>query len=359
MVNVLHVAQSAEYGLARFLSDLLADQVARGWTVTFAGPADFAAPEGVEHVTWAATREPGRSVVAEARALAAIVERVDPDAVHLHSSKAGLAGRATIRRRRPTLFQPHAWSFLAVSGATRMAVLAWERLAVRWTTAVICCSEAELRQGEAHKVRVRSEVVPNAVDVSRFADVDRAAARRRLGFRSGEPVVVCIGRLSHQKGQDVLLAAWPAVRDAVPDARVVLVGDGPDRAALAAQSSDGVQFVGHQPAVEDWLAAADVVAQPSRYEGLALSVLEAMAAGRSIVATDVEGMREAIGQGGAIVPPGDAKALAAAITERLIDPERADAEGRAGRERAARSHDLRGWGERIAEVTLDVVMRRQ
>lgn len=357
-MKVLHVAQSAEYGLARFLGDLLADQVARGWTVSFAGPADFAVPDGVEHVTWTATRQPGRTVVAEARALAAVVERVDPDVVHLHSSKAGLAGRATIRRRRPTLFQPHAWSFLAVDGATRQAALWWERLAVRWTTAVVCCSEAEQRQGEANKVRVRSEVIPNAVDVSRFDDLDRAAARRRLGLPSGAPLVVCIGRLSHQKGQDVLLAAWPAVRAAVPEARLALVGDGPDRAALAAQSSDGVQFVGRQPGVEDWLAAADVVAQPSRYEGLALSVLEAMAAGRSIVATDVEGMAEAIGQGGAIVRPGDAKALAAAITERLVDPERATAEGRVGRERAARSHDLRGWGERMAEVTLDVVMRR-
>lgn len=357
-MKVLHVAQSADYGLARFLGDLLADQVARGWTVSFAGPADFAVPDGVEKRTWTATRAPGRTVVAEARALAAVVDDVDPDVVHLHSSKAGLAGRATIRGRRPTLFQPHAWSFLAVSGATRMAALAWERLAVRWTTAVICCSESEREQGERSGIRVRSEVIPNAVDVSRFGTVDRAAARRRLGLPSTAPLVVCVGRLSHQKGQDVLLAAWPLVRAAVPEARLVLVGDGPDRAALAAQSSDGVQFAGRQPAVEDWLAAADVVAQPSRYEGLALSVLEAMAAGRTVVATDVEGMAEAIGQGGAIVPPGDVKALAAAITERLLDPERAEAEGRAGRERAARSHDLRGWGERMAEVTLDVVMRR-
>lgn len=356
-MNVLHVAQSADYGLARFLGDLLVDQVARGWTVSFAGPAAFAVPDGVEHVTWTATRQPGRGVVAEARALAAIVERVDPDVVHLHSSKAGLAGRATIRRRRPTLFQPHAWSFLAVAGPTRQAALLWERLAVRWTTAVICCSEAEERQGEANKVRVRAEVIPNAVDLSRFATVDRAAARRRLGLPSGPPIVVCVGRLSHQKGQDVLLAAWPAIRAAVPEARLVLVGDGPDRTALAAQSSDGVQFAGRQLAVEDWLAAADVVAQPSRYEGLALSVLEAMAAGRSIVATDVEGMAEAIGQGGAIVPPDDAEALAEAVTERLVDPERAEAEGRVGRERAAHSHDLRGWGERMAEVTLDVLRR--
>lgn len=352
------MAQSAEYGLGRFLSELLADQSARGWPVVFAGPVDAPVPEGVAHLEWRAGRDPGATVVAESRALGALVRDVGPDVVHLHSSKAGLAGRAMVRRSVPTLFQPHAWSFLAVEGATKVAATAWERWATRWTDVVVCCSEGERQQGLRAGIRARYEVVPNAVDLSRFVHADRAAARARLGLDAG-PLAVCVGRLSHQKGQDVLLDAWPSVRSAVPEARLVLVGDGPDREALEQQAKEleHVSLVGRQAAADDWLVAADVVVQPSRYEGLALTVLEAMAAGRSVVAGDVEGMAEAIGRGGAVVAPGDAAALAAAIAERLLDPEQAEAEGRTGRERAARSHDLRGWGERMAELTLDVLRR--
>ncbi|HVF76126.1 MAG TPA: glycosyltransferase [Acidimicrobiales bacterium] len=354
MPRVLHVAQSADYGLARFLFDLVGDQVERGWTVGFAGPADAPLPEGADRIAWAASREPHRDVPAESRRLAGIVEAFQPDVVHLHSSKAGLVGRLVLRGRRPTIFQPHAWSFLAVGGATRAAAVMWERAAIRWTEVVVCCSQAEYRQGEEHGIRGRYRVVPNAVDLQRFAVVDRREARERLGLGEG-PLVACIGRLSHQKGQDVLLDAWPAVRAAVSTARLVLVGDGPDREALAARAGEGVELVGRQPSVEHWLAAADVVAQPSRYEGLAITVLEAMAAGRSIVATDVEGMAEAIGGGGAIVRPGDVGALGEALVHRLRDPDLAAAEGRAGRERAAHSHDLRTWGDRMAELTLGLV----
>lgn len=341
--RVLHVTHAFEYGLARVLEHLVADQTARGWDARLA--------------SWQATRDPGRALPAELRRLAEVVAEADPDVVHLHSSKAGLAGRLVLRGRRPTIFQPHAWSFHAVGGPVRAAALAWERWAVRWTDVVVCCSTAEYREGERHRIRGRFVVVPNPVDVDRFVGVDRAAARRALHLDADAPVVVCVGRLSHQKGQDVVLHAWPTVTAALPGARLVLVGDGPDEAALAAKASglDGVSLVGCQPRVEDWLAAADVVVQPSRYEGQALTVLEAMAAGRSVVATDVEGMAEAIGPGGAIVRPGDVQALAQAVVHRLRDADLAASEGRAGRERAARSHDLRAWGERMAELTLGVL----
>jgi glycosyltransferase involved in cell wall biosynthesis len=345
---VLHVAQSADYGLARFLGELLADQARRGWPVAFAGP-QLDVDAAVELVPWEATRDPGRGVVDEARRLARIVDDVAPDVVHLHSSKAGLAGRLVLRGRRPTLFQPHAWSFLAVSGLARRAAVLWERWAARWADVVVCCSEAERRQGERARIRARWRVVSNAVDLSRLPPDDDASRDPRL--------VVCVGRLWRQKGQDVLLDAWPSVRARVPDACLVLVGDGPDREPLAARAAhlDAVELVGCQADAVPWLRRAAVVAQPSRYEGLSLTVLEAMAAGRSIVATDVEGLAEAIGPGGAIVPTEDPAALADAIVHRLRDPELAASEGRAGRERAARSHDLRGWGDRMAELTLSLV----
>src|SRR5205814_7280998 len=140
-------------------------------------------------------------------------------------------------------------------------------------------------------------VVPSAVDLAQLpvaTDRDRERARARLGLPAG-PLVVCVGRLSRQKAQDVLLEAWPRVASAVPDATVALVGDGPEEPALRARNAPNVLFAGWRDDVPDWLAAADVVAIPSRWEGLPLVVLEAMARGRSVVSADADGMAESLG----------------------------------------------------------------
>jgi glycosyltransferase involved in cell wall biosynthesis len=276
-----------------------------------------------------------------------------PDLVHLHSSKAGLAGRLALRGHRTTIFQPHAWSFEAVRGPLRAAALEWERVAARWATAILCVSEGERRRGEEHGIRARWHVIPNGVDLDGWPEAgcdERAHARAELGLPD-RPTVVCVGRLSRQKGQDLLLEAWSSVTGRVPDAQLVLVGDGPAEESLRRQGHDGVRFAGRRSDVASWLAAADVVALPSRWEGMSIGMLEAMARGRSIVAADVPGAAEALeGDGGAIVPREDAAALAAAIADRLGDPSRADAEGRAARRRAEEAHDIRAMTEAVGEL---------
>ena len=103
-----------------------------------------------------------------------------------------------------------------------------------------------------------------------------------------------------------------------------------------------MRVVGPRDDVPDWLAAADVVAVPSRWEGMALTMLEAMATGRSVVATAVSGARDALGdEAGAIVPAEDPGALADAIARRLSDRALRAAEGAEGRRRAERTHDAR------------------
>lgn len=364
-MNVLHVTQSTEYGVGAYLGDMVGDQVRRGWDVAVAGDPDSplrrrAAEARVTWLPWTAAREPGPSVLPERRALAGIVAERSPDVVHLHSSKAGLVGRLALRGRRPTIFQPQGWSFLAGAGPKRTAALWWERLGARWADVVLCCSEAERAHGEAVGIKAAWKVVPNAVDLERFRPGDRAAARGSLGLGLADdgPMVLCVGRLAvAQKGQDVLLEAWPTVTAAFPQARLVLVGEGPDRAALEAAAPDGVTFAGQHPDVRPWYQAADLVVQPSRYEGLSLAVLEALACGRSVVAADAIGMREAVGDAGAIVPVGDARALAAAVVARLRDPALAAAEGERARTRAEALYGSEAWGSAIAAVTLDVASR--
>lgn len=355
-VSVLHVTQVSDYGVAHYVHDLVTVQLAAGLRVHVAGtPAGWLH----EHVLdtggawhdWSASRSPGASTIPEAGRLARIVDRVDPDVVHLHSSKAGLAGRLAVRGRRPTIFQPHGWSYFAVAGSQSRLALAWERFAARWTTSILCVSDGERAHGEAAGIGGPWSVVPTGVDTERYSPGDRSAARAALGIADG-PVALSVARLAvGQKAQDVLIEAWRAVERDVPDATLFLIGEGPDRAALEAAAPASVRFLGERDDVATWLRAANLVVQPSRYEGLSLSVLEAMACGRSLVVTDCVGMREAVGEAGAVVPVDDVTALSRAVATRLADPVASDVEGAAGRARAHATFSRARWAAGMVDAT--------
>jgi glycosyltransferase involved in cell wall biosynthesis len=221
-------------------------------------------------------------------------------------------------------------------GTARLAALA--RLASAFVAVSGPIRDELLAAGiPAHLIRR----IPNGVDTARFAPprpAERAAARRALGLGDG-PLAVYAGRLSQEKGVDVLLDAW--TRPGRPrGATLCVVGDGPERPALAASTAalgagPSVRLEGAAADVTTWLRAADAFVLPSRTEGLSLALLEAMASGLAIVATDVGATREAAGPGGALlVPPEQPEALAAALGAVLADPERAVALGRAARARA-------------------------
>ncbi len=183
-------------------------------------------------------------------------------------------------------------------------------------------SEEMRREAAALGVRPdRVEVMPNGVDGAVFAPRDRMEARAALGIGPGR-VVVCVSRLSHEKGIDVLVDAFAKLAD--PALRLYVVGDGVERAPLAARiksagCEERITLVGTRPHAEipRWLAAADVAVLPSRSEGMPNAVLEALASGRPVVATAVGGTRELITSRdtGRLVPAGDADALAGAIQE--------------------------------------------
>jgi glycosyltransferase involved in cell wall biosynthesis len=368
-LRVLHVAQPVDGGVARVVADLAADQVRRGWDVSLACPpggtlAADAVAGGVTHVPWFAQRASRAGTPRQVRALAALVAQVDPDVVHLHSASAGLTGRLAVLRRRPTLFQPHGWSWQAVDGLFARATTGWERVGQHLVDDIICVSEAERDNGRARGLR-RTCVVPNGVDTKRFVPSAAGPARRELGL-DDVPTAVCVGRLDAQKGQEVLVRAWPGVRARVPDAVLVLVGDGPRREALVELAdrlgiADAVLLPGVRSDVPRWYTAADVVAFSSLHgEAMALTPLEAQASGRPLVASDVSGVRESLGRGaGTVVPPGDASAFATAVADRLADPDRAAAEGAAGRRHAEAELDVARSFDRLAAVTLAAADRRR
>jgi glycosyltransferase involved in cell wall biosynthesis len=361
------VARPPIAGVPRYVGELVHDQIRRGWDVAVACPAEsearaLATSAGAGTAVWAATRSPGASTLSESRSLARIVGEMRPDALHLHASKAGLVGRLVVRGCRPTIFQPHAWSFEGDGIVPRLAKY-WERAAAPWADVVLCVSEDERRRAVAAGIRApRVEVVPNGVDLSRYAPADareRSRCRLALDLDADAPLAVCVGRLDVQKNQGVLLDVWPRVAAAVPNAQLALVGGGPHWADHASRGVAGVHLVGQVDDVAAWYAAASVVVQPSRWEGMSLSVLEARACARSVVATDVGGMREAIRPGtGAVVAFGDWAALTDALIARLGDQPRADAEGARARRDAERRFDIRASAARVAAIYGEMLAAR-
>ncbi|MGI5375570.1 glycosyltransferase [Streptomyces sp. CA-251387] len=350
--HILHVAQPVEGGVARVVTDLVAAQLAAGMRVTVACPGggtltDSLRARGCTVLRWDATRAPGLGLPGEVRRLARLVREVGPDLVHAHSAKAGLAARLAVHGRLPTVFQPHAWSFEAADGVVAQLALVWERFGARWATRVLCVSEAERRTGQRCGIAASWRVVPNGVDTDRFRPEGE-------GARSGPgPLVVCVGRLCRQKGQDVLLAAWPDVVRRVPGARLVLVGDGPDAQRLRSGAPASVEFAGAASDAAPWYRGADVVVLPSRWEGMALAPLEAMACARPVVVTDVDGARESLPPGhppSCLVPPEDPGALARALTALLRDETLRGALGAQGRAHVLGAHGLRQVTDAVTDV---------
>jgi glycosyltransferase involved in cell wall biosynthesis len=197
--------------------------------------------------------------------------------------------------------------------------------ATRAAAAVTAVSQTLADRLEAVGVpREKLHVIPNGVDTIRFAPSDRDASRRELGL-SDAPLVVCVSRLSHEKGVDILVDAARALHSRAPAARVAIVGNGTEHAALerqikAAGLSDVVRLVGavRHEAVPRWMSAADVVCMPSRREGHPNAAMEALACGRPLVASRAGALTSLVTAArGITVEPGDSAALGEALAVAL------------------------------------------
>jgi glycosyltransferase involved in cell wall biosynthesis len=217
----------------------------------------------------------------------------------------------------------------------------------RWTNCLVaanvCVSQAvaDFSVSRARLAPKKIIVIPNGVDVARFSNA-RPADLSQFGIPPGSQVLLTIGRLDRQKGLRDLIEAAALVVAKHPDAHFLLVGEGPERAALERAIREKelvarVHFAGWRADVPELLAASCALALSSHWEGLPNVILEAMAAGRPVAATQVEGTTELViaGRTGLIVSRQSPQSLAVALESLLADPTRAAAMGQAGRERVA------------------------
>lgn len=342
-MRLLHVAEVSHGGVMSLVRDFAAAQVAAGDHVHTLLPPDAPSTPGRVH-RWEPVRARPWTLVGARARLRSVVDEVRPDVVHLHSFFPGLLGRSLpLPTGTAIVYQPHSWAFQAVSRRpVRRVITRWEVRAARRTDAVITNCADEWAEARAAGVQARTTVVGLPVDTAHFHPVPEERGRdyrAELGL-TAPYVVVCVGRLSTQKGQAALVAAWE--RRPLPDTDLVLVGPG-DSSGLAALAPTtfgaSIHHVGAQHDVRPWLWAADLCVQPSLYEGQSVAMAEALACGRPVVMTQVNGAREAIAPAddapaGATVPVADLDALLDACATRLRDPGLREAEGRAARARA-------------------------
>jgi glycosyltransferase involved in cell wall biosynthesis len=220
-----------------------------------------------------------------------------------------------------------------------------ERVVDRWlapaTDAIVVNSEAVRRFYESAGFDTKKLVlIPNGVAIAAPPAGDRAAVLAELGLPADARVLGYVGRLWPQKRVQDLIWATELIKNIKPNVFTVIVGDGPDRDALVEFSQkvaidDRVRLVGPRDDVPRLMAVMDVVVQPSQFEGMPNSVMEAMAAGLPVVASNIPGNDELVidGETGFLVPVGDTKLLAARINRLLDEPDLGRRFGEAGQTR--------------------------
>jgi glycosyltransferase involved in cell wall biosynthesis len=278
---------------------------------------------------------------AAARELTGLLRRSGADVLFCHGYKANLVGRIAARRRDiPVVAVSRGWT----AENLKVRLYEWlDRWHLRWMDRVVCVSEGQARKVKKAGVDpARIVVVRNAVDISRFADVDLRCCQwlHDLFPRPRRAVVGAAGRLSPEKGFDVYLEAAARIAESDRSIGFVHFGDGPERDRLekrirSANLGDVFVLTGHRTDLDRYLPFLDLMVLPSYTEGLPNVVLEAFAAGVPVVASAVGGTPEVVEDGvsGYLVPPGDPDILAQRILDVLASEERRKAMGRCGRQR--------------------------
>jgi len=273
------------------------------------------------------------------REIAGHLERLDADVLCCHGYKADMLGRMAARRQKiPVVAVARGWT------AENLKVRLYERLDrfhLRWMDQVVCVSEAQAARVRRAGVRPeRIRVIYNAIDPTRFHEPEpRYRAKLLRYFRQPRTHIIgAAGRLSPEKGFEILVKAAERVLREYPSVGFILFGEGPERAHLQKQlNAVGLNqsfiLAGFRADLDRFLPHFDLLVLPSYTEGMPNVILEAFAAGVPVVATAVGGTPEIVEDGvsGYLVPAGDAEMLAERICQALDNPDELPDMGRRGR----------------------------
>jgi glycosyltransferase involved in cell wall biosynthesis len=347
-MKILLTTPSMEVGGAERVVTILAGHLAaRGHVIGLAAPhgALDADMVGIPH-TRITLREDGRAMVGAMRStvsLTGAIRSFDPDVVHAQNVKSAVTARAgaTLARGRG---RP---AILATFHGVLPAEYRRAANLLRSADHVACVSSDLLARIIAAGLPARkASLIRNAIDLAPPLTEERRIALDRELELEGAPTVAIVGRLVPQKAHERFLAAASIVSRSAPEARFLIVGEGPRRESIersiqAAGLEDRVHLIGQRSDAREIIARAQVLVFSSEWEGLSIAALEALAAGTPVVSTDVQGMRELLAGGaGAIVPLDDGTELGRRIAVLLADQAEQAEMGRAGRELIEREFSL-------------------
>lgn len=301
--------------------------------------------------------------------IVAVLRAFRPHIVHTHLAKAGLLGRlaAALLGVPVVVHTFHGNVLRGYFGAAKSGLfLRLERLLARLSTRVIAISERQADELRALRIAAEPRLVriPLGLDLAPFLDPPAGRLRRELGLDGAVPLVGIVARLVPIKAVDVFLRAAALIVATNPAARFVIVGDGEERERLR-PLADGlglrerIHWLGWRADLPALYTDLDVVVLTSQNEGTPVSLIEALAAGRAVVATEVGGVPDVVvpPERGVLVPDGDHGAVARAVLDLLADPDRRRAMGAAGRAAVYPEYDSATLVGRIERLYLGLVGR--
>ncbi|MDY0957163.1 glycosyltransferase [Sphingomonas sp. CFBP8993] len=357
-MKILHIAESAQGGVGTYLTEILSDQARRFGEANIRAlvPAQHAAHlSGVDRrllVTWQRRERSAFSILKLAAAIRRQIAQFAPTVVHVHSSVAGGVLRLMYGwGKRPPfriVYCPHGWAFdRSSSGMKRRLIERIERDLAPRADRIVLISEHEQREG----LRIGIAAERMTLVLNGIADLHSDRPARWVDERVR---VLFVGRLDTQKGFDTLLDAVAPIQDRVTVRVIGKAVAGP--ASTPRPHTPQIEYLGWRSLSEvaTEIAAADVVAIPSRWEGFGLVALEAMCGSRAVVASSVGGLREIIVDGvtGYLVPPDSPERLMRALSRH--DRATWQAMGRAGRLRYEEKFTARRMNAELATLYADL-----